>query len=69
MGARKPQGPLRRGWTTGACATAAAAAAYRALLTGRFEAEVAITLPKGERPTFQLFRTEPSPGRATAGIA
>ena len=59
---------MRRGWTTGACATAAAAAAYRALLTGRFEAEVAITLPKGERPTFQLCRTELSPGRATAGI-
>ena len=28
--------PLRRGWTTGACAAAAAKAAYAALLTGEF---------------------------------
>jgi cobalt-precorrin-5B (C1)-methyltransferase len=68
MSARKPQRPLRRGWTTGACATAATTAAYRALLTGRFDAEVAITLPKGERPTFQLCRAEMTPRRATAGI-
>ncbi len=68
MGTRKPRRPLRKGWTTGACATAAAAAAYRALLTGRFEASVAIALPRGERPTFQLCRAELSPGRATASI-
>ena len=30
-----PNRPLRRGWTTGACATAATKAAYTALLTGR----------------------------------
>ena len=68
MGARKPERPLRKGWTTGACATAAASAAYRALLTGHFDDEVAITLPKGERPTFRLCRAELTPGRATAGI-
>ncbi|MEM6849665.1 MAG: cobalt-precorrin-5B (C(1))-methyltransferase, partial [Pseudomonadota bacterium] len=28
--------PLRKGWTTGACATAAAKAAYAALTTGEF---------------------------------
>ena len=28
MDESKPAGPLRRGWTTGACATAAAKAAY-----------------------------------------
>ncbi|MEK9969232.1 MAG: cobalt-precorrin-5B (C(1))-methyltransferase, partial [Ferrovibrio sp.] len=39
---------------TGACATAAARAAYQALLTGQFPDPVAITLPKGERPSFAL---------------
>ena len=44
-----PDRPLRRGWTTGACATAAAKAAYGALLTGEFTDTVAVTLPRGER--------------------
>ncbi|MCP4327862.1 MAG: cobalt-precorrin-5B (C(1))-methyltransferase [Alphaproteobacteria bacterium] len=48
------QAPLRRGWTTGACATAATQAAYGALLTGTFPDPVSITLPKGERPEFPL---------------
>ena len=50
----KPEGPLRRGWTTGACATAATAAAYGALVTGTFTDPVTITLPKGEQPSFTL---------------
>ncbi len=54
--ARKPEGELRRGWTTGACATAAAKAAYTALLTGAFPDPVQITLPKGETPSFALAR-------------
>ena len=41
--------PLRRGWTTGTCATAAAKAAYAALLTGEFPDPVEVTLPRGER--------------------
>jgi cobalt-precorrin-5B (C1)-methyltransferase len=45
---------LRRGWTTGACATAATRAAYQALLTGGFPDPVTITLPKGEQPSFAL---------------
>lgn len=53
---RKPEGTLRKGWTTGACATAATAAAYRELLTGQFADEITISLPKGERPTFALTR-------------
>src|SRR5581483_9999081 len=65
---RKPEGPLRPGWTTGACATAAAAAAYTALLTGTFPDPVEITLPKGERPRFALARTERGPGWARAGV-
>ncbi len=64
----KPEGPLRPGWTTGACATAAAAAAYTALLTGTFPDPVEITLPKGERPRFALARTERGPGWARAGV-
>ena len=52
--ARRPEGELRRGWTTGACATAAAKAAYTALLSGSFPDPVQITLPKGETPSFSL---------------
>ena len=52
--ARRPQGVLRRGWTTGACAAAAARAAYQALLTGEFPDPVTIRLPRGETPSFPL---------------
>ena len=31
-----PEGPLRRGWTTGACAAAAAKAAYCGWVSGEF---------------------------------
>ena len=64
----KPRGPLRRGWTTGACAAAAAKAAYAALLTGKFPDPVEIRLPKGDRPSFVLARQSLSPDLATAGI-
>src|SRR3954471_20588108 len=60
--------PLRRGWTNGACATAAAKAAFEALLTGTFPDPVEIVLPKGQRPGFALARTERSETQATAGI-
>ena len=53
---RRPEGELRRGWTTGACATAAAKAAYTAHLTGAFPDPVQITLPKGGTPSFALAR-------------
>ena len=65
---KKPDGPLRRGWTTGACATAATRAAYSALLTGHFPDPVTITLPKGEQPSFALAREEQGEGYALAGI-
>ncbi len=45
---------LRPGWTTGACAAAAAKAAWEALLTGRFPEVVDVDLPGGHRPTFAL---------------
>jgi cobalt-precorrin-5B (C1)-methyltransferase len=64
----KPQGALRRGWTTGACATAATKAALTALLTGDFPDPVTIRLPKGETPSFALATEEPGNGFARAGI-
>lgn len=59
---------LRRGWTTGACATAAAKAAYSALLTGTFPDPVEITLPKGGKADFVLTRHSNSGALASAGI-
>jgi cobalt-precorrin-5B (C1)-methyltransferase len=60
--------PLRRGWTTGTCATAAAKAAYAALLTGEFPDPVEVTLPRGERASFALALTRRDTGSATAGV-
>ncbi len=65
---RRPSGPLRHGWTTGACAAGAARAALEALLTGRFPDPVTIRLPGGERPSFALALWEMLPGAARAGI-
>ena len=59
---------LRRGWTTGACATAAARAAYEALLGGAFPDPVAIALPNGARPAFALACGESGAGFARAGV-
>jgi cobalt-precorrin-5B (C1)-methyltransferase len=59
---------LRRGWTTGACATAATKAAYAALLGGEFPDPVSIVLPKGETPAFPLALEERGDGWAKAGI-
>jgi cobalt-precorrin-5B (C1)-methyltransferase len=63
-----PQGPLRRGWTTGACATAATRAAYEALVTGHFPDPVEIDLPAGSRVAFALATSERSADCAIAGI-
>jgi cobalt-precorrin-5B (C1)-methyltransferase len=60
--------PLRRGWTTGTCATAAAKAAFAALLTGDFPDPVEVTLPRGERPSFALAMTRKMDGAALAGV-
>src|SRR6185503_11312478 len=65
---RKPAGTLRRGWTTGACAAAAAKAAWTALLAGDLPDPVEIALPRGERPSFALARHWRDGDRATAGI-
>lgn len=60
--------PLRKGWTTGTCATAAAKAAYEGLLTGEFPDPVAVTLPGGQRPDFALATTARGTRTATAGV-
>lgn len=68
MRQEKPEGELRRGWTTGACATAAVKAAFAALKTGQFPDPVKITLPKGETPAFALALEGRGEGWAQAGI-
>jgi cobalt-precorrin-5B (C1)-methyltransferase len=60
--------PLRRGWTTGACATAAAKAAYTALLTGEFPDPVEITLPGGQSVAFALAVNRLGGNAASAGV-
>jgi cobalt-precorrin-5B (C1)-methyltransferase len=60
--------PLRRGWTTGACATAAAKAAFTALLTGEFPDPVEITLPGSQAVAFALAVNRKDDGAATAGV-
>ncbi|HEX4042509.1 MAG TPA: cobalt-precorrin-5B (C(1))-methyltransferase [Xanthobacteraceae bacterium] len=64
----KQASPLRRGWTTGTCAAAAAKAAFAALITGEFPDPVAVMLPRGERPSFALAMTRKDDGAATAGV-
>ncbi|MEM8837410.1 MAG: cobalt-precorrin-5B (C(1))-methyltransferase [Pseudomonadota bacterium] len=60
--------PLRRGWTTGACATAATKSALHALYSGAFEDPVSLRLPKGEEPSFALASEARGHDYAEAGI-
>ncbi|MCF6200321.1 MAG: cobalt-precorrin-5B (C(1))-methyltransferase [Hyphomicrobiaceae bacterium] len=59
---------LRRGWTTGACASAAAKTACVALKTGVFADPVEITLPGGQTPAFALARHHLGENWASASI-
>ena len=59
---------LRKGWTTGACASAAATAAFAALVRGCFPDPVTIRLPRGETPAFALSRQSLESDRAIAGV-
>ncbi len=60
---------LRTGFTTGACAAAAAKAATRALLRGAVISEIETTLPNRMRVTFPLERCElVGTDRAIAGV-
>ncbi len=66
---RKPNTELRRGWTTGACATAATKAALIGLWGNcPFPKDVQITLPKGETPIFQIVNKEFTGYSASASV-
>ena len=65
---KTPPPKLRSGWTTGACATAAAKAAVQALLGAGFPDSVTITLPRGETPAFKIADTTSGPGWAEAAV-
>ena len=65
----KPQvSLLKRGWTTGSCATAASKAACIALFTGDFPDPVSIHLPRGGHTDFTLAYTQNTLNYAQAGV-
>jgi cobalt-precorrin-5B (C1)-methyltransferase len=59
---------LRTGWTTGACATAAAKAAFAMLLGDPPPGDVTITLPKGQTPRFAIAAHDKGDGWAEAAV-
>jgi len=59
---------LRRGYTTGACATAATRAALLGLLHGERPAAVTIDLPIGEQATFPVDQLTVHPETAEAAV-
>lgn len=65
---RKPVGELRRGWTTGACATAATKAALIGLWDGDVPESVSIILPKGEVFSPRIAQSERGDGWVSVGI-
>jgi cobalt-precorrin-5B (C1)-methyltransferase len=65
---KRPDQPLKRGWTTGTCATAATRAAYEALVTRECPDPVEVQLPNGARISFAVAVFETFDGGATAGI-
>ncbi len=65
---RGASGELRKGYTTGACATAAAAACAEALLSGHFSDPVTISLPGGLSVPFSLAETSIGESSVSAAI-
>lgn len=59
---------LRRGWTTGACATAAVKAALTQLWGGSWPDRMELLLPRGERPVFAVVNRRAGPDWAECGI-
>lgn len=68
MTGREKTKELRRGWTTGACAAAAAKSACSALLGNGFLNPSGIVLPRGETPRFAISHQETGEGWAKACI-
>lgn len=60
--------PLRSGFTTGACATAAAKAALTALILGEEQRVISFCLPNGEEMTMPVAHTEIGTDSATATV-
>lgn len=60
--------PLRFGWTTGTCATAASVAAYQGMVTGEFPQEVAVTTPSGRVARLAISMTKHDHTSFTAGV-
>lgn len=60
---KKDPSQMRRGYTTGACATAMTKAALQALVMGKVPDEVTIYLPVGQYATFKVTAFEVSEGR------
>lgn len=66
--ARRRSTPLRYGYTTGACAAAAARAATHALITGQVVHEVTVDLPAQRAVRFRLSDCELAADRTTCGV-
>ena len=59
---------LKRGWTTGACATAASRAAFQTLCRGEPPDSISVLLPSGRRVEFAVCATQRGEGFACAGV-
>ncbi|MCR8631370.1 cobalt-precorrin-5B (C(1))-methyltransferase [Paenibacillus radicis (ex Xue et al. 2023)] len=66
--AAKEEKPLRHGYTTGSCATAATQAALTALILQESQLHATIRIPIGEIVTFEIVRCEYEAERAEAEI-
>ncbi|USD39405.1 cobalt-precorrin-5B (C(1))-methyltransferase [Ferrimonas sp. SCSIO 43195] len=62
------RGELRTGYTTGACATAAALAALEAVVSGRHPDTVVITLPIGEQAEFAVLARPAAEGERCCAV-
>jgi len=68
MTGERPPAALRRGWTTGACAAAAAKSAFGALAGLGFADPVTIRLPRGGTASFTLAERDLAGDAATAAV-